>query len=114
MTTRSSNVRFVSSIIAVSEPVMVRPAASKIFGDTSTASLVISRRPRLSASRFAGSMVMQSTLRPRSAAATASAAAVVVLPTPPAPTVMSTRRVARSSESVSAGVAFMRSGLSTK
>ena len=90
--TSSSKVRFVSSIIAVSEPFMGKPAASKIFGSTTCPSVFMRSMPSDSARRRAGSMVRQSTRRPARAAATARAAALVVFPTPPAPTVMSTRR----------------------
>ena len=56
------------------------------------------------ASRWAGSMVSTTTLRPRSAARSASAAEVVVLPTPPEPqhTMMP---VPRSSISASTSIA---------
>ena len=47
--------------------------------------------PSACASRFAGSMVSTTTVRPYSAARSAIAAAVVVLPTPPAPQHTTTR-----------------------
>src|SRR4051812_29138224 len=76
----SSNVRFMSSIIASSEP----PADASTPA-TTRGVLSSSVSPIDCASRRAGSMVSTHTRRPRSAALSASAAAVVVLPTPPAP-----------------------------
>ena len=76
--TISSNVRFMSSIIACSSPPALTPS-------TEGGVLSSTVRPIDWASRRAGSMVSTTTLRPRSAARSASAAAVVVLPTPPEP-----------------------------
>ena len=49
--TSSSKVRFVSSIIAVSDPVMGEPAAAKSSGSTTCSSLDIRSRPSASARR---------------------------------------------------------------
>ena len=94
--TSSSKVRFVSSIIAVRLPVSGTPAAAKRAGSTVTASVVISRDAEALGEALRGiDREAEDALAAR-AAATPSAAAVVVLPTPPAPTVMMTRRSARS------------------
>ncbi|CAB4697447.1 unannotated protein [freshwater metagenome] len=73
--------RFMSSIIACSEPLPSAPQTP------STRRGVLSRtlKPIACARRLAGSIVKTQTSRPCSAARSASAAAVVVLPTPPAP-----------------------------
>ena len=78
--TISSNVRFMSSIIASSEPPVAVSTPSTRRGVLSS-----SVRPIDCASRRAGSMVSTTVRRPRSAARSASDAAVVVLPTPPEP-----------------------------
>jgi hypothetical protein len=94
----SSNVRFMSSIIASSRP----PAVVSIPA-TARGVLSSSVSPIDCASRRAGSMVSTHTERPCSAARTAMAAAVVVLPTPPAPQ-QTTILASRSSASTSSGV----------
>src|SRR4051794_129282 len=76
----SSNVLFMSSIIASSEPPALASTSATARGVLSS-----SVSPIDCASRRAGSMVRTHTFRPRSAARSASAAEVVVLPTPPEP-----------------------------
>ncbi len=78
--TTSSKVRFMSSIMASSEPPFVPSTPLTWRGVLSSAVSPIDW-----ASRRAGSMVSTTTVRPCSAARRPSAAAVVVFPTPPAP-----------------------------
>ncbi len=103
--TTSSKVRFMSSIIASSEP----PADASI-PFTGRGVLSSSVRPSDCASRRAGSIVSTQTVRPCSAARSASAAAVVVLPTPPEPqhTTMRGRRVVEQRVDVEARPAASR------
>src|SRR4051812_15293933 len=74
-----------SSIIACSSPVTSGASGTR-WGVLPRLSM-----PSACASRFAGSIVSTTTVRPYSAARSAMAAAVVVLPTPPAPQHTTTR-----------------------
>src|SRR5919197_2763688 len=86
--TRSSNVRFASSIIAHSSPRISTPASANRSGSTRLSSLPSSGSPSELARRFAGSIVSTATFFPRLAMPSATAAEVVVLPTPPDPAQM--------------------------
>src|SRR5882757_4499723 len=110
-TTTSSNVRFMSSIIACSEP-----PADRSIPATSRGVLSSSVRPMDWARRRAGSMVRTTAVRPRSAARTPRAAAVVVLPTPPEPqqTMMRVLRSSSSGSMSSTGLSRLISLLSVR
>src|SRR5262245_40351270 len=79
-------------MMACSEPLTGWPSRAIVSSGMRRSRWSSASRPSELASRFAGSMVSTSALRPARAAASARAAAVVVLPTPPEPTQMRMRR----------------------